>query len=466
MKLKKKLKFSDSNQVWRIKITDSDKLFIETRDTEKMKAFYHTFELPTGKKIFSGHQMDEPFWLGIEAIQEDIVFFHRYAKPDMPGHRGIFAFDINLKKTLWEDNDYAFLFIKDHLIYVYKEGFEGRYFFTINIQSGKVVEELGQNSFEINALRDEAESSVDYSNYNFPETFAPTGLENLDSIISNEVNGIEISGSIDYVHYNDLLVFNYHKVVSKSELINKLKAFDLSNNKEIFSEVLNQSANAYAPDSFFLYKNMVIIVKEKKEVLVFEIKNWVVMNISAKEKSIILQIARSSIASIYDDSVLFEIDATKYPILNSQKGAFVTLTKNNNLRGCIGYIISNLPLHKTIKDAARQAAIGDPRFPKLTEVEFNKIAIEVSILSEPFPMKSYDDIIVGTHGLILTEQGQRGLLLPQVPIDHNMNKEEYLSALCEKTGFHPGFWKEKTLNIEMFTANVFSEEEFINEWKN
>ena len=133
------------------------------------------------------------------------------------------------------------------------------------------------------------------------------------------------------------------------------------------------------------------------------------------------------------------------------------------MRGCIGYIISNLPLHKTIKDAATQAAIGDPRFPKLTGAEFNKIAIEISILSEPFPMESYDDIIVGTHGLILTEQGQRGLLLPQVPIEHNMDKEEYLSALCEKTGFHPNLWKEKLLGIEMFTANVFSEEEFIDE---
>ena len=187
------------------------------------------------------------------------------------------------------------------------------------------------------------------------------------------------------------------------------------------------------------------------------------MNISTEEKKIILQIARSSIASIYDDNVLFEIDASKFPILNSQKGAFVTLTKNNNLRGCIGYIISNLPLHETIKDAATQAAIGDPRFPKLTDNEFSKIAIEVSILSEPFPMESYDDIIVGTHGLILTEDGQRGLLLPQVPIEHNMNKEDYLSALCEKTGFYSNFWKEKILNIEMFTADVFSEKEFVDE---
>ena len=187
------------------------------------------------------------------------------------------------------------------------------------------------------------------------------------------------------------------------------------------------------------------------------------MNISAEEKKTILQIAKKSIASIYDNSTESEVDYSLFPILQSQKGAFVTLTKNYNLRGCIGYITSDIPLHETIENAARYAAIGDSRFPKLTQEEFGEISIEVSILSEPFPMKSYDDIVVGTHGLILTENGMRGLLLPQVPIEHNMNKEEYLSALCEKTGLYFGLWKERILNIEMFTANVFSEEDFENE---
>lgn len=272
MKLKKKFKFSDSNQVWRIKITDTDKLFVETRDTKNMKAYYHSFELLTGKRLFTGHQMTELFWLGIEAIKGDIVFFHRYAKPDMPGHRGIFAFDINTQKVLWEDDEYAFLFMKGDLIYVYKEGFEGRYFYTINLTSGKVVEELGQNPIKINALRDEAESSIDFSNYNFPENFNSSGLDEIDNIISKETDEIEVANSIDFVQYNDLLVFNYHQVGSGKELINKLKAFDLLKDKEIFSEILNQSANAYAPDSFFLYKNMVIMIKEKKEVIVLEIK--------------------------------------------------------------------------------------------------------------------------------------------------------------------------------------------------
>ncbi|MDA3861060.1 MAG: DUF4905 domain-containing protein [Melioribacteraceae bacterium] len=273
MKFKKKIKFSDSNQVWRIKITDTDKLFIETRDTENMKAFYHTFELLSGKNIFTEHQMDESFWLGIEATKGDIVFFHRYAKPDMPGHRGIFAFDINTEQILWEDESYSFLFIKNDLIYVYKEGFEGRYFYTLNISSGKVIEELGQNSIEINALRDEVESSVDYSNYNFPENINHSELDEINNIVNREIEGINITGSVDYVHVNDLLIFNYHQTGNGKEITNKLKAFDLSKGKEIYNEVLNQSANAYAPDSFFLYKNMLIMIKEKKEVIVLEINN-------------------------------------------------------------------------------------------------------------------------------------------------------------------------------------------------
>ncbi|MBU0473644.1 MAG: AmmeMemoRadiSam system protein A [Bacteroidetes bacterium] len=187
------------------------------------------------------------------------------------------------------------------------------------------------------------------------------------------------------------------------------------------------------------------------------------MNISIDEKRAMLKIARSSIESIFDSSKNIDVDLAKFPVLNSHKGAFVTLTKNQNLRGCIGYIISNIPLLETIQDAAKQAAIGDSRFPKLTKSEINQIAIEISILSEPFPMKSYDDIIVGIHGLILSESGRRGLLLPQVPIEHNMNKEDYLSALCQKAGFYSDFWKEKTLNIEMFTADVFSENEVENE---
>lgn len=95
--------------------------------------------------------------------------------------------------------------------------------------------------------------------------------------------------------------------------------------------------------------------------------------------------------------------------------------------------------------------------PPLSFAELPKLEIEISILSVPFPMNNYDEIEVGKHGLILEEKGRRGLLLPQVPIEHKMNRDQYLDAICEKTGFAPGYWRTKLLKINLFTADVFSE---------
>jgi AmmeMemoRadiSam system protein A len=183
------------------------------------------------------------------------------------------------------------------------------------------------------------------------------------------------------------------------------------------------------------------------------------MELSSEEKIILLETARNSIKNLFTKTEIAEPDYDKFPLLKSKAGAFVTLTINSRLRGCIGYITSDNPLFETVKDAAVQAAVGDPRFMPLTEKEFENVDVEVSILSEPFKMNSYDEIVLGKHGLILDDMGRRGLLLPQVPAEHNMDKEQYLCAICEKAGLPSFAWKERTLNINMFTANVFSEEQ-------
>ncbi len=186
------------------------------------------------------------------------------------------------------------------------------------------------------------------------------------------------------------------------------------------------------------------------------------MKITDEEKKFLLKLARKAIEQEFNPSVkLPEPDYEKYPVLKSKAGVFVTLNENNALRGCIGYIIGFGPLYNTLIDAAKQAAFGDPRFPALIKPELDKVEIEVSILSEPFSISSYDEIEIGKHGLILNDYGRRALLLPQVPVEHGMNKEEFLTALCQKGGLPGNCWKEKQLNLEAFTATVFDESEFL-----
>ena len=181
------------------------------------------------------------------------------------------------------------------------------------------------------------------------------------------------------------------------------------------------------------------------------------MEISDEVRLILLRAARESIRSVFGEAKIPQLDFEKFPILKKHKGAFVTLTINGELKGCIGYIIAHQPLFEIICEAAKQAAFADPRFPSLKEKEFDSVQIEVSVLSDFTPIKSYDEIEIGKHGLLL-EEGGRGLLLPQVAVEHKMNREEFLSAVCRKSGLYSEYWKERMLNIKVFTAEIFSEE--------
>lgn len=181
------------------------------------------------------------------------------------------------------------------------------------------------------------------------------------------------------------------------------------------------------------------------------------MDISEEARLILLKAARESIRSVFGEADIPNPDYEKFTELKKQRGAFVTLTINGELRGCIGYIIAKQPLFDVVCEAAKQAAFSDPRFPSLKETELDSIQIEVSVLSDFTPIKSYDEIEIGKHGLLL-EEGGRGLLLPQVAVEHKMNREEFLNAVCRKAGLYSEYWKERQLKVKVFTAEIFSEE--------
>ena len=184
------------------------------------------------------------------------------------------------------------------------------------------------------------------------------------------------------------------------------------------------------------------------------------MELTIADKKLLIAIARYSIEKRLGlESTPPEYEIESHPVLNSKCGVFVTLTISNQLRGCIGQISSTSPIYKTVEYTAGESAFSDPRFYPLTKTEYEQVQIEISILSEPFPMQSYDDIELGRHGLILQEGKKRGLLLPQVPIEHDMDKDEFLTAICRKTGVRPDLWKDRTLDIMLFTASVFCEED-------
>lgn len=182
------------------------------------------------------------------------------------------------------------------------------------------------------------------------------------------------------------------------------------------------------------------------------------MELSTKEKDILLKAARESIRSLFEQAAPPIVDYKLHPGLKIKAGAFVTLKIRNELRGCIGFITSGQPLFETVCEVAKHASMQDPRFPSLTPKEFNIVDLEISVLSPLRKITNYDEIIIGQHGLVVEEGLNRGLLLPQVATENNYSVQQFLSSICMKAGLSPDLWKRKKLDIKVFSALVFSEE--------
>jgi AmmeMemoRadiSam system protein A len=143
--------------------------------------------------------------------------------------------------------------------------------------------------------------------------------------------------------------------------------------------------------------------------------------------------------------------------LREARGAFTTLHKNGELRGCIGMLVAAKPLDETVCEMARAAALEDSRFAPVTEDELDSLQIEISVLSPMFAIAP-EDVVVGRHGLMISYGGRRGLLLPQVAPEWDWDRETFLAQTCRKAGLPMDQWKYGA-KIEAFTAEVFGEKE-------
>ncbi len=151
-------------------------------------------------------------------------------------------------------------------------------------------------------------------------------------------------------------------------------------------------------------------------------------------------------------------------IFNNHQGAFVTIHTypDHELRGCIGIPLPVMPLKEAIVEGAKSAT-RDPRFTPLGENELDKIIIEVTILTKPElieikdPKDYFSKIEIGRDGLIVEQSFFKGLLLPQVPVEQDWNKEEFLSHTCLKAGLMPDAWFDKNTKISKFSGQIFTE---------
>jgi len=142
--------------------------------------------------------------------------------------------------------------------------------------------------------------------------------------------------------------------------------------------------------------------------------------------------------------------------LATKQAAFVTLRVGGDLRGCIGLIEAHEPLARTVGHCAAAAAREDPRFPPIEPADLSELEVEISVLEEPRQVRDVAEIVLGQDGLIVSSGRRRGLLLPQVAVQHAWNREEFLEQACLKAGLDPDAWL-RGARIEVFRAQIFED---------
>jgi len=173
------------------------------------------------------------------------------------------------------------------------------------------------------------------------------------------------------------------------------------------------------------------------------------------QQRFLLRIAREAVRAAAEDLPPAQYESDD-PALRRPTGVFVTLRHpDGELRGCIGYVQSHRPLIQTVALAAASAASRDPRFLPVQPEEVDSLHIEISLLSTPVTVNGPEQVEVGIHGLIVSEGMTRGLLLPQVAVEHGWDAGQFLTETCRKANLPGDAWRKGKVRIEAFKADVF-----------
>jgi len=177
--------------------------------------------------------------------------------------------------------------------------------------------------------------------------------------------------------------------------------------------------------------------------------------LTADDRGLLLALARQSLEA----AVRRQPDPPLPPVppaLEASAGVFVSLHGRTELRGCVGYVEARLPLCRAVMEAAAAAALRDHRFPPVKPWELPDLIVEISVLS-PRCSARLEDIQIGVHGVMVTQEQARGLLLPKVAVERQWEASRFLEETCRKAGLAPDAWRRGAA-IEVFTAEVFREE--------
>lgn len=266
-KLSPRWQYDVSGVVWRLFPTGSGYLVGEERELAGKTARFFCLDQMTGSVRWEKVTFVERWWIGIEAVHGTTVLIHGFAAPDLPEHKSITAIDLLSGAMLWSNADAKYLGVRDESVYAALDSLEGRRIVELDLRTGTVrrAGDVMEILKDVNAgamppVKDSPE---------FPVAMDYAAAISTYSAVRQYCEGKNIIGAVEILdHDNHVLIFNCHeKVVARNasdvRLRNVLQVVDRGSGKVLFGDVVNSSAAAIVPDSFFVQHNMLYYIRDR-----------------------------------------------------------------------------------------------------------------------------------------------------------------------------------------------------------
>lgn len=260
--------YASQGKIWRMLFSDGGHIVGENRNEHTKEASFFCLEERTGKLLWDGLTLEEPWWVGMEAVQKNVLLLHTFAKPDLPEHRGILAYDLTSAQPIWHNKELTFWFGYENSVYAYKTMFERRRGYSLDLHSGEIIQEFTESLDELQTVRELSMHERRQDDYRFPEVL---NLANADvrtsEAVKKTVGNRRIHGEIEFVRDREYLLFNYHAEEKGStedavSLENRLEIIEVERNQRVYSDLLARGAKAPVPDSFFVKGDVVYFIKD------------------------------------------------------------------------------------------------------------------------------------------------------------------------------------------------------------
>lgn len=256
--------------VWRVHFASRGRIVGESRDRDKKVASFFCLDEQSGKPLWKDLRLEEPWWVGMEGVVSDVVLLHTYAKPDMPEHKGILAFDAESGAQRWRNGDMTFWFGSDDSVYAYRDFFQKRVGYEIDLHTGELRRTFDESLAELHALRRQALEQQASVEVILPEILDGSPEESsLLPIVNKTTKGKEIAGNVEFIKEPGFLLFNYHvrernSAVGSPTYENHFFVYRFPQGARIFFDVIGLNLMAYAPDSFFIRRPRLYFIKDQR----------------------------------------------------------------------------------------------------------------------------------------------------------------------------------------------------------